>query len=99
MNKELKGERKVIVKRNHKSNATIKQNNFINLNSLGNCTMCKISIALLIVVSFIVVKPQPQIKYDDAVRNDTLITSKSDTLRIVKTTDYNPSGLIIGANQ
>lgn len=99
MYQEYKGERKVIVKRNHKSNATIKQNTFLNINSIGNCTICKISIALLIIVSFIVVKPQAQTKYPETIKGDTLVSFKPDTVHIVKMAGYAPTGIIIGANQ
>jgi hypothetical protein len=99
MNRKSKSERSVIIKRHHKSKNELQQNAFINIKSIGNCTICKLSIAILIAASFFVVKPKTQYKYNDSISKDSLITSKPDTLHIVKLMNFAPTGIIVSANQ
>jgi hypothetical protein len=98
MNKKSTPGRKVYTKRQSQQKSNTQQNAFLNLNSIGNCTVCKISIALLIAASFIIVKPQPQIKYKNDIIKDTLISSKSDTLRIVNFLGLTPAGIIMNTH-
>lgn len=94
MNEELIEDRRVIIKRHRKHKCDLRQNAFLNLNSIGNCTVCKLSIALLIAASFIIVKPQPQNSYKKNVPQDSLISSKTDTVHIVAPARIVPSGII-----
>lgn len=65
------------------SGAVHHQNSFINIIGLLNCTVCKISIVLLILTSFVVVKPQKIQNKLPTYPKDTTLVMQPDSLILV----------------
>ncbi len=59
---------------------TTTEHSFINLISLGNCTICKLSLAALILLSFLVVNPQKPTNQGGLLPADTIKSTTKDTL-------------------
>jgi|SRR6056297_168514 len=60
--------------------AMTKKNGFVNVISLVNCTICKVSLAALILLSFLVVNPQKPSKINHQPVQDSLKNVAKDTL-------------------
>ncbi|ALO15441.1 hypothetical protein L21SP5_01800 [Salinivirga cyanobacteriivorans] len=58
-----------------------KQNGFINVISLVNCTICKVSLVALILLSFLVVNPQKPAITNHKPIQDSLKNVAKDTIK------------------
>ncbi|MFO7863883.1 MAG: hypothetical protein R6U85_07770 [Salinivirgaceae bacterium] len=58
------------------------QASFFNLSGLGSCTLCKISISLLILLSFIVVRPQQTMKHKKQSVELETVQNTADSVRV-----------------
>ncbi|MDA3865407.1 MAG: hypothetical protein PF489_01505 [Salinivirgaceae bacterium] len=55
---------------------------FFNLTALGSCTLCKISISLLILLSFIVVRPQREVEHKKQQVELETVQNQADSVHV-----------------
>ena len=58
----------------------VQQNTFLDLGQIGNCTLCKLSIAALIIASFLVVQPKRITSFKQSESTDSLHSVVTDSL-------------------